>query len=65
MHTHAELDSDLLADLASAVETCRDALADYRAGLIDGDELRDEVVTGGHLVRLRDAIEELAAGGVS
>ena len=65
MHAHAELDPDLLAVLASTVETCRHALADYRAGLIDDDELRDEVISGGHLTRLRDAIDVLAAGGGS
>ena len=51
--------------MAVAVEQCRDALADYRAGLIDERELCDEVIGGGHLARLRHAIEVLTAGGVS
>ena len=63
MQAPAELDPQRLSVLAAAVEACRHALADYRAGLIDDRELLDEVVAAGDLMGLREAIDGLAAGG--
>ena len=65
MHGRAALDPTLIAALSVTVETCRHALADYRAGLIDDGELADEVMAGGHLDRLRDVLDGLSAGGGS
>jgi hypothetical protein len=65
MQASVELDPQLLSVLAAVVDTCHHALADYRAGLIDDDELRDEVVATGQLTRLRDAIDGLSAGGTA
>jgi hypothetical protein len=62
MRASAALDPTLLAALGSAVEACRHALADYRAGLIDEDELRAEVLGVEGLPQLRAAIDELARG---
>ena len=43
----AHIDQDLDEALDAAVEVCRDALADYRAGILDDDGLRRVLVGAG------------------
>lgn len=53
--TEGRIDPELDELLRTAAETCRDALADYRAGLLDVEELRSTLVGGG-LVRSRGEV---------
>lgn len=47
MSAAEQFDPDLYEALDSAVELCRRAMADYRAGVLDEDELRRLLFRGG------------------
>ncbi|HEX7166035.1 MAG TPA: hypothetical protein VF230_03545 [Acidimicrobiales bacterium] len=51
----AHIDPKLDEALHAAVETCRDALVDYRAGILDDDGLR-RVLVGAGIVRAPDEV---------
>ena len=57
------IDQDLDQLLEAAVDACRVALAEYRAGLLDVDELRSVLVAAGVVHRQHDVwLLDLEAG---